>query len=99
MHEGKVVCRELKVETATWPDYVFEKDYHLLSLPELENFISENNHLPGIAPASEMQADGISVGEMQTKLMEKIEELTLYVIDLQKQNNDLQKQVIELVKQ
>ncbi|MBX7108907.1 MAG: hypothetical protein K1X61_09690 [Chitinophagales bacterium] len=91
--EGKVACRELKVETASWPDYVFESDYHLLPLHELERFITNNNHLPGIPSAEEVQADGLSVGEMQHKMMQKIEELTLYVIDLQKQNAALAEKV------
>ncbi len=96
--EGKIACRELKVETAAWPDYVFESNYKLLSLPELENFISTNNHLPGIPSATELEQDGISVGDMQNKLMQKVEELTLYVIDLQKQNDELKNQVDALGK-
>lgn len=91
--EGKVACRELKVETAAWPDYVFESDYKLLPLHELEHFIASNNHLPGIPSAEELETDGISVGDMQNKMMQKIEELTLYVIALQKQNAALSDQV------
>ncbi|MBK9731471.1 MAG: hypothetical protein IPO83_09295 [Chitinophagaceae bacterium] len=94
--EGKVACRELKVETASWPDYVFENDYKLLPLHELEHFISSNNHLPGIPSAQELEADGISVGDMQNKMMQKIEELTLYVIALQKQNATLADKVNSL---
>ncbi len=94
--EGKIACRELKVETATWPDYVFENNYKLLPLPELENFISTNNHLPGIPSATELEQDGISVGDMQNKLMQKVEELTLYVIELQKQNTALAQKVSQL---
>jgi hypothetical protein len=84
--KGKVICDELKVELSTsWPDYVFGKNYKLLSLEEVESHINEFNHLPGIPAAAEMEANGISVGEMQTKLVEKVEELTLYIIQLKKE--------------
>lgn len=84
--KGKVICDELKVElSANWPDYVFSKNYKLLSIDEVESHINEFNHLPGIPAAAEMEANGISVGEMQTKLVEKVEELTLYIIQLKKE--------------
>ncbi len=84
--DGKVMCEELKVQLSeSWPDYVFADDYKLLSLYELEASIKANNHLPGIPSASEVEAEGIAVGEMQVQMMEKIEELTLYIIELQKQ--------------
>ncbi|MFN0275413.1 MAG: hypothetical protein ACKVPJ_06700 [Chitinophagales bacterium] len=84
--DGKVICEELKVQLSeSWPDYVFADDYKLKSLQEIEDFIEANNHLPGIPSAAEVEAEGIEVGEMQKAMMEKIEELTLYVIELQKQ--------------
>lgn len=82
---------------ANWPDYVFGKDHTLLSLEELEASINANKHLPGIPSASEVKEGGIMLGEMQTKQMEKIEELTLYVIELGKQNKEL-KNEIEVLK-
>ena len=87
---GKVICTELRVAPqASWPDYVFKKDYPLLSIENLQKSIEANGHLPGIPAASEIENNGIAVGEMQTKMMQKIEELTLYIIDLQKQLNTL----------
>lgn len=87
---GTIRSKEVRVETG-WADYVFDKNYRLLPLTEVEQFIKTHNHLPGIASAKEIQEDGLAVGEMQTKMMEKIEELTLYIIDLQKQITQLQK--------
>lgn len=84
--DGKVVCEELKVQMSeSWPDYVFHEDYILPSLYDLEASIKANKHLPGIAPAATIEAEGVSVGAMQVQMMEKIEELTLYIIELQKQ--------------
>ncbi|RYE17435.1 MAG: hypothetical protein EOP51_23895 [Sphingobacteriales bacterium] len=83
---GKAICEELKVKlSGAWPDYVFSQDYKLKSLPELEQFIIRNKHLPNIPPASDLEEQGMEVGDMQRRMMEKIEELTLYIIDLQKQ--------------
>lgn len=88
--DGKVVCEELKVKLSqNWPDYVFASEYKLPSLSEVEKSIQANKHLPGIPSAKEIHEDGINVGEMQKLMVQKIEELTLYVIDLQKQNDEL----------
>jgi hypothetical protein len=87
---GKIIAEELKVKlSGSWPDYVFEKKYALRTLPDLEKFIEENNHLPNIPSAEEVEKYGMEVGDMQKRMMEKIEELTLYVIDLQKQIEEL----------
>ncbi len=88
---GKIICEELKVKlvSSVWPDYVFDKKYKLKSLSEVEQFILKNKHLPNIPSAVEVEKNGIEVGDMQKKMMEKIEELTLYVIDLQKQMDAL----------
>ena len=91
--DGKVVCEELLVQLSPWPDYVFADDYKLSSLSEVENFINENNRLPGIPSAAQVESEGLNVGQMQKLMMEKIEELTLYMIELQKQNADLQSKV------
>jgi trimeric autotransporter adhesin len=84
---GKIICEELKVKlvSSVWPDYVFDKKYKLSTLSDVEKFITKNNHLPNIPSAAEVERNGIEVGDMQKKMMEKIEELTLYIIDLQKQ--------------
>jgi hypothetical protein len=96
---GKAVCTEVLVDNvANWPDYVFGKDYELMSLSGLEQSIRENNHLPGIPSALEVEENGVLLGEMQKKQLEKIEELTLYTIAQDKQISDLQKSVEELQK-
>lgn len=83
--DGKIICEELKVElSGSWPDYVFYDDYHLPSLEEVEAHIEENSHLPGIPNAETVEEEGILIGEMQKLLMEKVEELTLYMIDADK---------------
>lgn len=78
---GTIQAKEVRVETG-WADYVFDENYDLLPLETVASYIHKNKHLPAIPSAKEIQKDGVAVGEMQTKLMEKIEELTLYVIDL-----------------
>ncbi len=82
---GTIRSKEVVVESINWPDYVFDNKYKLQPLDEIEKFIQKNNHLPGIASANEIQKYGLKVGDMQTKMMEKIEELTLYVIELKKE--------------
>ncbi len=88
---GNIRAKEIVVELANWPDYVFEKRYLLKPLDEVEAFIKQNNHLPNIPSAAEIQSNGLKVGEVQTKMMEKIEELTLYVIELKKEIDLLKK--------
>lgn len=82
---GKITAKEVEVTLTGWPDYVFEKEYKLTSLSEVENYIKINKHLPGIASATEIEKNGLSVGEMNKQLMQKVEELTLYLIQLQKE--------------
>lgn len=90
--DGKVMCEELKVQLSeNWPDYVFDEDYKMHSIGELKEFVKTNKHLPGIPDAEEMKA-GIAVGDMQTKLMQKVEELSLYIIQLQDQIDALKQQ-------
>jgi hypothetical protein len=75
-----------------WADYVFEKDYSLMPLNELENYIATNGHLPNIPKADEVVKDGIDLGVMNSKLLEKIEELTLHTIELNKKNEALEQE-------
>jgi len=90
--DGKIMSEELKVQlSGDWPDYVFHDKYKLPSLQNLEASIKINKRLPGMPSAAEVKKDGIIVGQMQTKMMEKIEELTLYIISLQKQIDELKK--------
>jgi hypothetical protein len=88
MGDGKVYATEVNVMlAANFPDYVFASDYDLMSLNDLEQYITANKHLPGVPSAQEVANNGssINLGEMQTVLLQKVEELTLYTIDQQKQ--------------
>ena len=97
--EGKIGAREVKVTLASWADYVFNKDYNLMSLASLEAFIKKNHHLPNIPSEQEVkESGGIELGEMNRKLLEKIEELTLYVIELKKENEEIKKEMAEIKK-
>ena len=97
---GKIIGTEVRVDAkANWPDYVFSADHKLMPLEDLEASINANKHLPGIPSAIEVKNNGIMLGEMQTKQMEKIEELTLYMIQLSKENKDLKARLEKLEKQ
>lgn len=82
--EGKVRAHSIKVYT-DWADFIFEKDYQLLSLNEVEEYINENGHLKDIPSAKDVEKNGIELGEMNKLLLQKIEELTLYIIKLNKE--------------
>ena len=88
---GVIGAKEVKVEntSTTWPDYVFNSDYKLSPLSEVEHFIKENNHLPEVPTASEIKEKGQALGEMNALLLKKVEELTLYLIDIKKEVNEL----------
>ncbi|WP_257667169.1 hypothetical protein [Parapedobacter tibetensis] len=90
---GRIRAREVKVETANWPDYVFRGDYELQPLPELEAYIKSNGHLPGMPTAKEAEADGIDLGEMNRKLLEKVEQLTLHLIEKDREMEAIRKEV------
>ncbi|WP_333625482.1 hypothetical protein [Sphingobacterium siyangense] len=83
--KGKIRAQEIKVETANWPDYVFSKDYGLRSLDSLRLYIQENGHLPEVPNAESAESEGISLGEMNKILLKKIEELTLYLLEKDKE--------------
>lgn len=91
-NSGMLRAREIKVDVDTWPDYVFDENYNLLSLLELREFILENNHLPNIPASGEVEQAGLNVGQIQKLQMEKIEELTLYVLELDEEINELKKE-------
>lgn len=93
--KGKIRAEEVVVETG-WADYVFHKDYKLMSLHEVEKNIQEKGHLPGIPSAQEVKEQGVNIGQMQSKLLEKIEEMTLYVIELKKENDTLKERISSL---
>ena len=96
---GKIRAHEIKVETANWPDYVFKPEYQLPSLIETEQFIKENGHLPEIPKASELETNGLSLGEMNKLMMKKIEELTLHLIEKYKEITEINKVLKNLVQQ
>ena len=103
--EGKIGARSVKVTQANWADYVFAPSYELMPLSEVENFISQNQHLPNVPSAKEVEENGFVLEQMDAKLMEKIEELTLYMIDQEKrlkeqeQQLQAQREEIETLKQ
>ncbi len=86
---GKIRAKEIKVETG-WSDFVFESDYDLPTLNEVEQHIKAKGHLKDIPSAKEVEANGILLGEMDSKLLQKIEELTLYTIDQEKRIKNLE---------
>ncbi|SES20151.1 hypothetical protein [Pedobacter rhizosphaerae] len=93
---GKIRAHEVKVETANWPDYVFQPGYDLLPLLEIEKQVKATGHLPDMPSAREVENNGLELGEMNKLLLKKIEELTLHLIELKKENN-LQQQQLEQV--
>jgi hypothetical protein len=96
---GKIISEEVKVQLdADWPDYVFGKNYRLRPLAEVEKFITANNHLPDIPSAKQVATEGLLLGDMQKRVMEKVEELTLYIIQLNKENQQLKQEMGELRK-
>lgn len=95
---GTMNAREIIVETSAGADFVFEDEYKIPKLEDVEAFIKENKHLPNIPSAEEMISEGVKVGELQIQLLQKIEELTLYVIELNKENEELKKQVQKIAK-
>lgn len=91
---GGVYCRSLHVKNGNfWGDFVFEKNYPLMSLPDLEEYINNNCHLPEIPSASEVEQEGIDVYEMTRLLTIKVEELTLYMIEANKRIEELEAQL------
>lgn len=82
---GTITAKKVKVTATGWPDYIFHPNYKLPSLPETEAYIAANSHLPGIPAANEIERDGLDIAEINKKLLQKIEELTLHLINQQKE--------------
>ena len=98
---GNIRAKEVKIETG-WFDFVFEDDYDLPTLGEVEEFIKANKHLPEIPSAQEVAENGVNLGEMESKLLQKIEELTLYIIEQEKRIKKLEagnSRLVEVKKQ
>lgn len=100
--EGGILTEKVKValrSTANWADYVFEKNYNLMPLKNVEEYINTHKHLPGIDSAAELSKNGLDLAEMQAKHMAKIEELTLYIIEQNKAIEKNTKDIYELQQQ
>lgn len=97
---GKTITAEVvvKPESSGWPDYVFESDYELMPLSALERYVKQNKHLPDVPTAKEVDSNGVALGELNATLLKKVEELTLYMIELKKENEAQQKLIDELIK-
>ncbi len=100
---GQIHAKSVKVDLKEWADYVFNDDYDLIRLREIENYINTHGHLPEVPSTSQVQNEGIDLGQMNILLLKKIEELTLHLIEkehqvqgLQNQMNILQSQITEI---
>ena len=91
-----VVAQEVVVTNTTWADFVFKQDYKLRPLDEVEQFIKDNGHLPDVPSEKEVQTTGVDLGKTDAMLLQKIEELTLYMIQLKKENDALKQKVEQL---
>jgi hypothetical protein len=95
--KGKIAATDFDVvATGSWPDYVFANDYKLCSLEETEAYIKANKHLPNIPAAAVIEQNGYGLGDMQKRTMETIEELTLHLIEANKQIKTLMEKVAKL---
>ena len=96
--DGKAIFEEVKVEIINGADFVFEDDYNLRTIEEVAEFIQTEKHLPDVPSAKEMEENGIGVAEMNMKLLQKVEEMTLYMIEMKKENDALKSRVEKLEK-
>lgn len=97
--EGSIGAREVKVQATGWSDFVFKKEYRLPAIEEVEKHINEKGHLQEIPSEEEVMKNGINLGEMDSKLLQKIEELTLYIIEQNKKNNKQSEEIERIKKQ
>jgi len=94
---GSAICTKLVVKQHNnWPDFVFDSSYHLQSLTKVEEFLKLNKHLPEMPSSKEVENSGVDVGETERLLLKKIEELTLYMIEVKKENTELKKRIENL---
>ncbi|WP_289554030.1 hypothetical protein [Olivibacter sp. 47] len=94
--KGKISAQEVEVTTSNWPDYVFDENYEMKSLAEIEAFVNEHKHLPGIPSKKEAEEAGVNLGDMNRKLLEKVEELTLHLIEKDKELTDVKDRLLLL---
>ena len=97
--DGHIRTREIRVDQDAWPDYVFKEGYDLPTLEEIERYIEEKGHLPNVPSAKEVHANGVELGEMDRLLLEKIEELTMYILQLENDKKEMEKRINKLEKQ
>lgn len=95
--DGDMIAKRCVIQIANWADYVFNDNYALPDLADVEQFVQENKHLPGVPSEKEVLANGVEVGAMNKILLQKVEELTLYMIQMNKENSEMKKQ-LELLK-
>lgn len=96
--DGDMIAKKCVIQVNSWADYVFADNYALPSLNEVESFVKENKHLPGVPNEAEIKENGVEIGEMNKILMQKVEELTLYMIQLKKENDALSNRINSLEK-
>ncbi|MBK8821009.1 MAG: hypothetical protein IPN49_18715 [Saprospiraceae bacterium] len=95
--DGKIAAEEVLVDLdVDWPDYVFKNNYDLKSLEEVKNFIQEKGHLPNVPSAKEVENNGILLGNMNKVLLEKIEELTLYILQQEERMKNYELRIAKL---
>jgi len=94
--KGKIAAQEVVVTQTGWSDFVFKDSYKLKPLDQVADYVKKNKHLEGVPTEAEVKKNGMSVGEMQAKLLEKVEELTLHMIEMKKENDELKTKVGEL---
>ena len=93
---GEITAKEITVTNTGWADFVFNENYNLLPIQDVKEFIEKNHHLPAIPTTSEIESSGVNLGEMQVKLLQKSEEMMLYIIQLNNQSVEQQKVIDEL---
>ncbi len=94
--DGNILTKGIKVNPESVPDYVFKPEYKLRPLEEVERFVKANSHLPEVPSESEVKKNGLELGEMSTTLLKKVEELTLYLIEIKKENENLKQRLEKL---
>jgi len=91
---GAIITEEVTVKVRqNWPDYVFKPGYSLISLNQLDEYITQHGHLPGIPTQDEIKTNGLKVGEMESLLLQKVEELTLYIIEQNTRIREMEKEL------
>ena len=93
---GTIGAKEVVVTNTGWSDYVFLPRYRLQPLTEVDAYIQAHHHLPDVPSQADVEQNGVSVGEMQAKLLAKVEELTLYMIRAEKENQQLRERIAKL---